>query len=72
MAKAAPWRQLPRGSPPNRSIQPVECIDRSAMIGTNDGFGPAIVKLAAAPGWEPTFVFRLGTKIMPTTRSSGR
>jgi Rhodopirellula transposase DDE domain len=38
--------------------QPVECIDRSAMVGKNDSFGPAIVKLAATPGWEPTFVFR--------------
>jgi len=40
--------------------QPVECIDRSAMAGSADSFGPAIVKLAAAPGWEPTFVFRMG------------
>jgi nitroreductase len=40
--------------------QPVECIDRSAMAGSADSFGPAIVKLAATPGWEPTFVFRMG------------
>jgi hypothetical protein len=41
--------------------QPVECTDRSAMVGKNDSFGRAIVKLVATPGWEPTFVFRLGS-----------
>ena len=52
--------------------QPVECIDRSAMIGKSDSFGPAIVKLAAAPGWEPTFVFRLGVAERPANRSPRR
>lgn len=40
--------------------QPVECIDRDAMLGRADSFGPALAKFAEAPGWEPTFVFRLG------------
>ena len=31
-----------------------------AMLGRADSFGPAIAKFAAAPGWEPTFTFRLG------------
>ena len=52
--------------------QPVECTDRSAMIGKSDSFGPAIVKLAAAPGWEPTFVFRLGVAERPASRSPRR
>jgi len=40
--------------------QPVECIDRDAMLGRADTFGSAIAKFGGAPGWEPTFVFRLG------------
>ena len=52
--------------------QPVECIDRSAMGGKNDSFGPAIVKLAATPGWEPTFVFRLGVAERPASQSPRR
>jgi nitroreductase len=40
--------------------QPVECIDRDAMLGRADGFGPALAEFAGASGWEPTFVFRLG------------
>lgn len=40
--------------------QPVECMDRNAMLGRADQFGPALAKLAKIPGWEPTFVFRLG------------
>jgi len=52
--------------------QPVECTDRSAMIGKSDSFGPAIIKLAAAPGWEPTFVFRLGVAERPANRSPRR
>lgn len=40
--------------------QPVECVDRSAMRGRPDNFGPAMAKFAAMPGWEPTFLFRLG------------
>jgi hypothetical protein len=40
--------------------QPVECIDRDAMLGRADSFGSALAKFGDAPGWEPTFVFRLG------------
>jgi len=40
--------------------QPVECIDRNAMLGRTDDFGPAITKIARLAGWEPTFTFRLG------------
>jgi hypothetical protein len=40
--------------------QPVECIDRDAMLGRADGFGPAISRFAETSGWEPTFMFRLG------------
>jgi hypothetical protein len=40
--------------------QPVECVDRSAMRGGVDDFGPAMAKFADMPGWEPTFMFRLG------------
>jgi len=42
------------------------------MIGKNDSFGPAIVKLVAAPGWEPTFVFRLGVAERPAGPSPRR
>jgi len=52
--------------------QPVECTDRSAMIGKSDSFAPAIIKLTAAPGWEPTFVFRLGVAERPASRSPRR
>jgi nitroreductase len=40
--------------------QPVECVDRSAMRGDADDMAPEINKFTAMPGWEPTFVFRLG------------
>jgi hypothetical protein len=40
--------------------QPVECMDRSAMRGEADDMAAAINKFTAMPGWEPTFMFRLG------------
>ncbi|MGO9024085.1 MAG: hypothetical protein ACLQIQ_07260 [Beijerinckiaceae bacterium] len=40
--------------------QPVECIDRDAMLGSADSFRLAIAKFAEAADWEPTFTFRLG------------
>ena len=40
--------------------QPVECVDRSAMRGDTDDMTPAIDKFTGMPGWEPTFMFRLG------------
>ncbi|SDR29872.1 hypothetical protein SAMN05519103_01824 [Rhizobiales bacterium GAS113] len=52
--------------------QPVECIDRNAMVGKADSFGAAIVKFAEAPGWEPTFIFRLGVAERAATPSPRR
>jgi len=52
--------------------QPVECVDRNAMLGKADAFGPAIIKLTTAPGWEPTFVFRLGVAERAAGRSPRR
>jgi nitroreductase len=40
--------------------QPVECVDRSAMRGGANDFAPAMAKFANMPGWEATFIFRLG------------
>ena len=40
--------------------QPIECIDRDAMLGRADGFGTPLANFADAQGWEPTFIFRLG------------
>ena len=40
--------------------QPVECIDRDAMLGRTGDFGTALAGFTAAPGWEATFLFRLG------------
>ena len=40
--------------------QPVECIDRNAIIGRPDTFMAGLTRLAEATPWEPTFVFRLG------------
>ncbi len=52
--------------------QPVECVDRNAMLGKTDTFGRAIIKLITAPGWEPTFVFRLGVAERTAGRSPRR
>jgi nitroreductase len=40
--------------------QPVECIDRNAILGRPDSFMTGLAKLAGVTDWEPTFVFRLG------------
>jgi hypothetical protein len=40
--------------------QSIECVDRNAMRGRSDSFGAAMAKFANMPGWEPTFMFRLG------------
>jgi nitroreductase len=40
--------------------QPVECMDRSAMRGDADDMAPEINKFTGMPGWDPTFIFRLG------------
>ena len=52
--------------------QPVEMIDRYQMLGRNDDVRPALSALARAPGWEPTFVFRLGYARRAAPRSPRR
>jgi hypothetical protein len=52
--------------------QPVEWADRNAMVGRTDSFGPALARFAKAPGWEPTFVFRLGVPERAATPSPRR
>jgi nitroreductase len=52
--------------------QPVECVDRNAERGRNDEFGPALTRFAHAPGWEATFVFRLGYAEHPALPSPRR
>ena len=52
--------------------QPVECVDRNAQLGRADSYQSALVKLASAPGWQPTFTFRLGYAEKPATPSPRR
>jgi len=52
--------------------QPVECVDRNAMLGRSDTYQDALVKFAQAPGWQPTFVFRLGYADKPASPSPRR
>lgn len=52
--------------------QPVECIDRATELGRADSFQAALVKLAKAPGWQPTFTFRLGYAEKPAPPSPRR
>ena len=52
--------------------QPVEMIDRHQMLGRPDEFSPALTALAATPGWQPTFVFRLGYASREASRSPRR
>jgi nitroreductase len=40
--------------------QPVERADRDKASGRPDDFGRELMKFAAEPGWEATFVFRMG------------
>jgi hypothetical protein len=52
--------------------QPVECIDRNVQLGRPDTWQNDLVKRAAAPGWQPTFVFRLGFAEKPAPPSPRR
>ncbi|HEX4302115.1 MAG TPA: hypothetical protein VHZ78_04950 [Rhizomicrobium sp.] len=52
--------------------QPVECIDRNAQLGRPDTYQAALVKAATAPGWQPTFTFRLGYAEKPAPPSPRR
>ena len=40
--------------------QPVERADRNEALGRGDDFAPALAEFSDEPGWEATFVFRLG------------
>ena len=52
--------------------QPVERTDRNAALGRPDIFSGALAKLAPEPGWEATFVFRLGVPERPAVPSPRR
>jgi hypothetical protein len=52
--------------------QPVECIDRNAMLGRPDTYQAALIGMAKAPGWQPTFVFRMGQAEKPAPPSPRR
>jgi hypothetical protein len=52
--------------------QPIECVDRDAMLGREGSFGSALAKFAEARGWEPTFIFRLGVAERAAGRSPRR
>lgn len=52
--------------------QPVECVDRNAQLGRPDAYQGDLVNLAKAPGWQPTFAFRLGTAEKPAPPSPRR
>jgi len=52
--------------------QPVECVDRNAMLGRPDTYRAALVKLAKSQDFEPTFVFRLGHAQRPAPPSPRR
>ncbi len=52
--------------------QPVECVDRNAQLARADTYQNDLLKLAKAPGWQPTFVFRLGQAEKPAPPSPRR
>jgi len=52
--------------------QPVEMVDRNAMLGRADSFAASLAKFANAPGWEPTFTFRMGYAERPAMASPRR
>jgi len=52
--------------------QPIERMDRDAMLGRADEFGPELKKSAPEKGWEPTFAFRIGFAERPAPPSPRR
>ncbi len=52
--------------------QPVERVDRDAALGRPDTFGGALARFAPEPGWEATFVFRIGVPDRPAGPSPRR
>jgi len=52
--------------------QPVEMVDRNVMLKRTDTFAADLASLAQAPGWEPTFTFRMGYAERPAGPSPRR
>lgn len=52
--------------------QPVECVDRNQMLGRADTYRKALADFAFAPGFDPTFAFRLGYAEKPALPSPRR
>ena len=52
--------------------QPVERADRDEALGRPDAFGRALAEYSAEPGWQATFVFRLGVAQWPAALSPRR
>lgn len=52
--------------------QPVEMVDRNAMLNKPDSYAGPLTKLANAPGWEATFTFRMGYAERPAAASPRR
>jgi hypothetical protein len=52
--------------------QPVEMVDRHAMLRKPDTYAAALTKLANADGWEATFTFRMGYAERPAPPSPRR
>ena len=52
--------------------QPVERADRDRALGRPDEFGRELAKFSPEPGWEATFVFRLGVPERPAPPSPRR
>ena len=52
--------------------QPVERADRDRALGRPDDFGRELARFADEPGWEATFVFRLGVPERPAPPSPRR
>ena len=52
--------------------QPMECIDRNAMLGRPDTFLKSVAEFAKLPDWQPAFVFRMGTPMTPVYPSPRR
>ncbi len=77
IAAGQAWQRLHlkatvRGIAAQPMNQPVEMVDRNAMLGRQDTFKAALMKLAGLRDAEATFVFRLGYAERPATPSPRR
>lgn len=52
--------------------QPIECMDRNAMLGRSDAFAKGLLDIAKTPGYDPIFVFRMGVPLAPALPSPRR